>query len=134
MTPVVDTPLAGFYALRLARGGIEVAVHIWFGCPVIDGEEQDRSPRWCVELDGETTKTERDKESGYECRVPLDPIFDNVWPFCAGRPIDQTEFAFLKRRAETSTSLVQSRKVLYPAPRAKLMQVSTKVRPNPCQE
>jgi|SRR5580765_5045783 len=88
-----DVPVAGFYAMRLARAGIEVAVRIWFGPPVVDGEELDRSPRWCAEVDGRTDKT----VDG--CRVPIDPLDDDVWPFCTARTIDQAEFDFLTRRA-----------------------------------
>jgi hypothetical protein len=92
-----DQPVAGLYALRLVKGGIEVAVRIWHGLPVIDGEEQDRAPRWCVEIDGRTDRWERDDDAGYRCRVPLD--VSEAWPFCARRPITPTEFAFLQRRA-----------------------------------
>jgi hypothetical protein len=99
VVPVTDRPVAGFYATRLVRGGIEVPVRIWFGAPIVDGDELDRSPRWCVELDGKTTKTERDPDTGYEARVPLDPLHDGVWPFCARKPITESEFAFLTRRA-----------------------------------
>lgn len=99
MIATTDQPVAGFYATRLVRGGIEVPVRIWHGAPIIDGEEQERSPRWCVEVDGRTTKTERDPATGYEARVPLDPLLDHVWPFCARRPIAESEFAFMTRRA-----------------------------------
>jgi hypothetical protein len=99
VSAAVGVPEAGFYATRLVRNGIEVPVRIWFGRPVIDGEEQDRCPRWCVEVDGATTKTERDAETGYEARVPLDPILDDVWPFCARHRIDEAEFAHMTRRA-----------------------------------
>jgi hypothetical protein len=86
------TPIAGYYAMRLAKGGIKVAVRVWFGPPTIDGETQDRSPRWCCSVDGITDKL----VDGV--RVPLDPIDDEVWPFCALHPIDQTEFLFLLKR------------------------------------
>ena len=49
-------PVAGHYAMRLARGGVRVAVRIWEGPPVIEGEELDRSPRWCCEIDGRTDR------------------------------------------------------------------------------
>jgi len=87
------SPIAGFYAMRLAKGGLKVAVRVWFGAPIIDGELQDRSWRWCCSVDGLTDKL----VDGV--RVPLDPIEDEVWPFCAMCPIDQQEFIFLLRRA-----------------------------------
>jgi hypothetical protein len=90
-------PQAGHYAMRLARRGIAVAVKIWFGQPIIDGEEQDRSPRWCAAIDGRTDRIERD-DSGYCCRVPLD-VFA-AWPECAKKPISAREYAFLLRRKQ----------------------------------
>ena len=30
-----DQPVAGFYAMRLRRGGLEVAVRIWHGLPIV---------------------------------------------------------------------------------------------------
>src|SRR4029077_16203465 len=47
-------PVEGFYKTRRTNSGMWVAVRIWFGSPVIGGETQDRSPRWCVEVDGRT--------------------------------------------------------------------------------
>jgi hypothetical protein len=91
---LAGTPEAGFYASKLAKGGVEVAVRIWFGAPVIDGEEQDRSPRWCAEVDGVT-----DKVDDFGCRVPLDLFDDAIWPDRIGRRIKQKEFDYLQRRA-----------------------------------
>jgi hypothetical protein len=70
-----------------------VAVRFWYGAPIIDGEEQDRSPRWCVEVDGKTCRF--DKEAGH--RVPLDAL--DVWPWAAGQPISEKEYRFMLRRA-----------------------------------
>lgn len=92
--PRVDQPVAGHYAIKLVRGGHRVACRIWFGQPVIDGEVQDRSPRWCVEIDGRTDRF--DKEQG--CRVPLE--LERAWPFCAKDPITVAEYRHLLRRAE----------------------------------
>ena len=102
MTPQVGVPIAGYYACRLIRGGLRVPVKIWWGLPIIDGEEQDRSPRWCCEVDGRTDRIERDPETGEPTgqRVPLDPILDDVWIYCCGQPIKQREYLFLRRRAE----------------------------------
>lgn len=94
--PLTDTPQAGFYRMRLVRGGPVVAVRIWFGAPVIDGEEQDRAPQWCVEIDGKSDRWEIDDDTGYRCRVPLD--VDMAWPRCAWHPVDRREYDFLLRR------------------------------------
>jgi hypothetical protein len=94
--PVTTEPMAGFYAMRLVPGGLPVAVRIWFGHAIIDGEEQDRGYDWRVEIDGESDKVETDA-TGYSCRVALD--VNSVWPFCARRPIDEKEYRYLQRRA-----------------------------------
>lgn len=92
----VDEPVAGFYAMRLRRGGLEVAVRIWFGLPIVDGEEQDRAPQWCCEIDGTADFVERDDATGYRCHVARS-VWE-CWPFCAGHPISKTEYEFLLRR------------------------------------
>jgi hypothetical protein len=89
MTPIWP-PMPGFYAMRLARGGIKVAVRIWYGHAILDGEEQDRSYDWRCEIDGRTDKL-IDGE-----RVPLD--IDAAWPHCAKHPINEAEYRFLLRR------------------------------------
>jgi hypothetical protein len=90
-------PIAGLYAMRLRKGGLPVAVRIWFGPAIIDGEEQDRGYDWRVEIDGETDKVECDEARNYTCRVPLD--IHSAWPFCARRRIKEKEYRFLLRRA-----------------------------------
>lgn len=93
MEPVAAwPPVAGFYATRLVRGGPRVAVRIWFGPAVIDGEEQDRGHDWRVEIDGRTDRLERG-EDGYTCRVALEA--DAAWPFCAKEPIAESEYRYL---------------------------------------
>lgn len=86
-------PEPGYYATRLVKGGPRVAVRIWFGSAIIDGEEQDRAPGWYCEIDGATTWSERDKDTGYECSVPFDA--GRVWPFCAKDRIDEGEYRYL---------------------------------------
>jgi hypothetical protein len=49
------TAAARYYRARLAKAGPFVAVKVWYGQPVIDGEEVDRSPRWQALVDTETT-------------------------------------------------------------------------------
>jgi hypothetical protein len=90
----VDIPERGFYAMRLAKNGIEVAVMIWHGAPVVDGERQDRSTRWCVAIDGRSCRYDEEQQ----CRIPRD-VFD-AWPYCAKKRITAIEYAFLRRRAK----------------------------------
>lgn len=90
-------PVAGYYAMRLVRKGPRVAVRIWFGLPIIDGEEQDRAPDWYVEIDGRTDRIEKD-DTGYRCRVPLE--VDRAWPHCAKEPISESEYRYLLAHAE----------------------------------
>ena len=87
-----DLPERGFYAMRLVKGAIAVPVMIWHGAPVIEGERQDRSPRWCAAINGRSCRF--DKEQG--CRVPLD-VYE-AWPNCSGRRIRAREYAFMRRR------------------------------------
>jgi hypothetical protein len=89
----VGVPREGFYKVRLVNSGMWVAVRIWYGQPIIDAETQDRSPRWCAEVDGRTDRF--DKEAQH--RVPLDAL--EVWPFAAGHPITRNEYGFLRKRA-----------------------------------
>lgn len=96
----IDAPVAGYYSTRLVRGGLRVGVRIWFGQPIIDGELQDRSPRWCCEVDGRTCRADYDDDGNYLGRVPLDPILDDVWSHCCDTPISEREFRFLARRRE----------------------------------
>ncbi len=91
-------PIAGHYSMRLARGGVRVAVRIWYGAAIIDGEEQDRAPGWFCEIDGRADRWERDDDSGYRCRVPLE--IERAWPYCAGEPITESEYRYLLAHAE----------------------------------
>lgn len=86
-------PQAGFYTMRLTRGGVRVPVRIWFGPPVIDGEELDRSPDWRCEIDGRADTWERDDATGYRCRVAIH--IDRAWPYAAREPISESEYRFL---------------------------------------
>lgn len=83
----VGVPRRGFYGARLINGGIAVGVMIWHGCPVIAGERQDRSPRWCIAVNGRTIDKNGELLDVYE-----------RWPFVCGEPISHREFAFRKRR------------------------------------
>lgn len=88
MKPVTEEPVAGHYQVRLVKGGPLVPVRIWFGLPVIDGEQQDRAPRWCVEIDGKTT-----------WRGELIPV-EKAWPWCAKEPISSTDYEFMIAHAK----------------------------------
>jgi hypothetical protein len=83
----VGVPRRGFYKARLINGALHVGVMIWHGRPVIEGERQDRAPRWCIAVNGRTT--DKDGE--------LLDVFER-WPFVCGDPISHREFAFMKRR------------------------------------
>lgn len=90
-------PTPGYYAMRLVKEGPRVAVRIWWGLAIIDGEEQDRGEDWRCEIDGKTDYVESERDVGYRCRVPL-PI-DRAWPFCAKEPIDRSEYLYLTTMA-----------------------------------
>jgi hypothetical protein len=90
-------PTPGFYAMSLTRGGPRVAVRIWFGHAVIDGDEQDRGDDWRCEIDGRCDFIERDRDTGYKCRVAL-PV-DRAWPLCAKQPIEESEYRYLVAHA-----------------------------------
>ena len=79
-----DTPQAGFYRAALVKGGPLVAIRIWFGAPVVDGEEQDRAPRWCVEADGHTD------ELVEGTRQLLDVY--RFWPWCGRSPLTKARY------------------------------------------
>lgn len=87
-----DAPRAGYYQTRLVKNGPWVGVRIWFGLPVIGGEEQDRTPRWCIEVDGETDTIEGNRDVGYRCRVAID--ISRYWPWCGREPIDEGEYNY----------------------------------------
>lgn len=92
-----DQPVAGFYKVRLVRGGPVVPVRIYWGRAIIDGEEQDRGFDWRCEIDGRTDRWERDDDTDYRCRVPLE--VDRAWPWCAREPVTVAEYQFLVSHA-----------------------------------
>jgi len=81
-------PTPGYYRMRLVRHGPRVAVHIWFGQPVMDGETLDRSPRWCVAIDGRTTD-----DAGELFHV------EQAWPYCAKEPIPAGVYHYMVAHA-----------------------------------
>lgn len=74
-----DVPEEGFYKGRLVKGGIFVAIRIWFGAPrdPVTGEELDRSHRWQAERNGQQVEV------------------DAVWPYCAANRIDKAEHDYM---------------------------------------
>lgn len=74
-----NVPVAGWYRGKLSKGGVRVGIRIWHGPPLdpVTGEELDRSPRWQALANGK----------------PVD--IDRVWPWCAGDPVDEAEYAYL---------------------------------------
>jgi len=93
MTVPIWPPIAGFYAMRLVKNGPRVAVRIWYGQPIIDGEPQDRSPRYCVAIDGRTTDA-----AGELFHV------EQAWPFCAKEPIGAGTYHFMVAHAQWARS------------------------------
>lgn len=85
-------PVAGSYAMALVKRGPLVPIRIFWGHAVIQGEEQDRGYDWRCEVNGATDRWNEEQH----CFVPLD--LDGVWPECTGKPIDDDEFAFMRRR------------------------------------
>lgn len=79
-----DEPVTGFYRMRMRSGGVFVGVSIWHGPPLDPetGDEMDRAPCWNARINGEWAN-----------------ILD-VWPRCAGEPIDAREYAFLQSQRD----------------------------------
>ncbi|WP_420137862.1 hypothetical protein [Sphingomonas sp.] len=77
-----ETPVAGFYRMRLRSGGVFVAVKLWHGLP-LDPEtldELDRAPCWNALINGAWANV------------------TDAWPRCADEPVDAQEYAFLLSR------------------------------------
>ena len=74
-----NKPIAGFYRMKLVRGGPWLAVKLWHGPPndPETGEELDRSHRWQALLDGAEVEVWR------------------VWPSCAVEPISESDYGFM---------------------------------------
>ncbi len=77
-----ETPVAGFYRMRLRSGGVMVGVKIWHGLPLDPEtlEEIDRAPRWNALINGAWAN-----------------IVD-AWPKCADEAVTPEEYAFLLSR------------------------------------
>jgi hypothetical protein len=77
--PQIDVPIAGFYKVRLVKGGPWCSARIWYGIPndPLTGEPLDRGPRWQA------------LRCGQDCDV-----YD-LWPFCIANKIDEGEYNYL---------------------------------------
>lgn len=80
VAPLVDAdvPEAGFYRMRLRRGGMLVGVRIFYG-QTKDPESGEPIERWAwqAEINGEPTEIPR------------------VWPMCSHERVDQAEYEYL---------------------------------------
>lgn len=79
-----DTPVAGFYRMRLRSGGVFAAIRIWYGppCDPVTGDELDRGWRWQATANGE----------------PID--IQRVWPVAARSPMGAQEYALILSKAD----------------------------------
>lgn len=91
-------PVAGYYAHRLGHNTFRIPVHVYFGAPRVRGERLDRSPRWCIIVDGVADKIERDPVTDSWHWAPLD-IWD-WWPDVARYPISKAEYRYMNRLGE----------------------------------
>lgn len=75
-----DKPVAGFYQMRLVKGGPFVPVRIWFGTSFdpATGEWNDRSHHWRACIDGQQVDIWR------------------AWPGCSGRAISEGEYRYMR--------------------------------------
>jgi hypothetical protein len=82
MSPTVNLPLAGHYKMKLVKGGPWVPVRIWCGPShdPVTGEVLDRSWLWQAQVDG----------------GPFEDAFHRAWPYCAGHPITDTEYNYMR--------------------------------------
>lgn len=87
-----------YWKARLVRNGPWVGIVTWFGAPVIDGEEQDRSHSWQCMIRTETTS--RLVLFGDNCPIEVD---GNVTLRNLER-IDETEWAYLRDHAQWATA------------------------------
>jgi hypothetical protein len=81
-----DIPVAGYYQIKLRKGGPPVALRFWFGPPVDRDtlETLDRSPGWFCTINGADVV-----EAAY------------FWPECARQPISIAEYHRISRLSRT---------------------------------
>ena len=93
---ITDTR-AHYWRGRLAKKAPFVGVKVWFGAPVIDGEELDRSPRWQCLVRNETTS--RAILEGDSVPITIDGVFVRNL-----ERITEAEYQFLVAHSEYSTA------------------------------
>lgn len=82
-----------YFSCRLTKGGPIVAVKMLFAGPIVEGEEQDRSPRWQVLVD--TEETARAVHEITDSGIPVEVdgrILRSI------QPIDEPEYRYLTAR------------------------------------
>jgi len=74
-------PTAGFYKMRLVRGGPPAGIRIFYGPPndPVTGEVMDRGYRWQAEVNGTYME------------------LDRVWPACMRESIPEAEYRFMSK-------------------------------------
>jgi hypothetical protein len=86
-----------YWKARLVKSGPWVPVVVWYGAPVIDGEEQDRS--WSFQCLVRTETTSRLVLQGDHCPVEIDGLMlRNI------TRSDQGEYEFLRDHAQWATA------------------------------
>jgi hypothetical protein len=85
-----------YWKARLAKGAPYIGVMTFFGAPIIDGEEQDRSHSWQAIVRTETTS--RLVLMGDKCPIEVEGVFLRN---C--EPISEADYRYLVHHAEWAT-------------------------------
>lgn len=116
-----DEPRAGYYRARLTKGGPWVGVQVYWGVPEINGEPQDRAPRWCIRVDGATDEIEIDRSTGYRCRVALNVY--RYWPWIGREEITEAEYRYMVDYARWAKASAPERPEASPRSPVKLAEM-----------
>lgn len=87
-----------YWRARLVQGGPWIGVMTWFGPPLIDGEELERSPRWQALV--RTEKSGRAVLFGDNCPIEVDGKDMTLRNL---ERIDEAEYQYLVKHAEWAT-------------------------------
>lgn len=106
-----ETPVAGFFRMRLRGGGVFVGIQILYGPPSdpVTGEEMDRSHRWQARCNGRAID------------------LDRVWPKCAGEPVTAQEYAYLTSLQDWADEHAPDSAIADPHRRIDLLDLHTPV-------
>lgn len=97
-----------FYRARLVKGGPFIGVMTFFGGPLVDGEELDRSPRWQAVV--RTEKNGRAILMGDQLPIEVEGVMlRNI------EPVAETEYRFLVAHAEWATAAAPYHPVAAPS-------------------